>query len=90
MEVARDMTIEYLKTRKQFGVVIGKFQALQHRMATVLLEIEQARSSVINAAGRFDGSRVEREMAVSPPRRSPARSAVWSRKRPSRCMAASP
>ena len=65
MEVARDMTIEYLKTRKQFGVVIGKFQALQHRMATVLLEIEQARSSVINAAGRFDGSRVEREMAVS-------------------------
>lgn len=65
MEVARDMTIEYLKTRKQFGVVIGKFQALQHRMATVLLEIEQARSSVINAAGRFDGSRIEREMAVS-------------------------
>ena len=65
MEVARDMTIEYLKTRKQFGVVIGKFQALQHRMATVLLEIEQARSSVINAAGRFDGSRVAREMAVS-------------------------
>lgn len=65
MEVARDMTIEYLKTRKQFGIVIGKFQALQHRMATVLLEIEQARSSVINAAGRFDGARVEREKAVS-------------------------
>lgn len=65
MEVCRDMTIEYLQTRKQFGVAIGKFQALQHRMATVLTEIEQARSAVINAAGRLDLDRVEREKAVS-------------------------
>ncbi len=65
MEVCRDMTIEYLKTRKQFGVEIGRFQALQHRMATVLLEIEQARSALINAAGRFDGDRLTREKAVS-------------------------
>jgi alkylation response protein AidB-like acyl-CoA dehydrogenase len=65
MEVCRDTTIEYLRTRKQFGVPIGKFQALQHRMATVILEIEQARSSVINAAGAMAGSRMERERAVS-------------------------
>lgn len=54
MEVAKAMTIEYLRTRKQFGVPIGKFQALQHRIATVLLEVEQARSAVINAADAFD------------------------------------
>ncbi|MCO6188321.1 acyl-CoA dehydrogenase family protein [Rhizobium sp. L1K21] len=65
MEVCRDMTIDYLKTRKQFGVEIGRFQALQHRMATVLLEIEQARSAVINAAGHFNENRVARERAVS-------------------------
>ncbi len=54
MEIARDATIEYLRTRKQFGVPIGKFQALQHRIATVLMEVEQARSAVINAADAFD------------------------------------
>ena len=55
MEVAKDATLEYLRTRVQFGVPIGKFQALQHRMATLLLEIEQARSAVINAATAYDG-----------------------------------
>ncbi|GGB31109.1 acyl-CoA dehydrogenase [Sphingomonas metalli] len=54
MDVARDMTIDYLRTRRQFGVPIGKFQALQHRIATVLMEVEQARSAVINAADAFD------------------------------------
>lgn len=54
MEVLRDQTLEYLRTRKQFGIPIGKFQALQHRMATVALEIEQARSAAINAAANFD------------------------------------
>ena len=54
MEVIRDATIEYLRTRVQFGEPIGRNQALQHRMATVLLEIEQARSAVINAAAALD------------------------------------
>lgn len=53
MEIVKVATIDYLRTRKQFGVPIGKFQALQHRIATVLLEIEQARSAVINAADAF-------------------------------------
>jgi alkylation response protein AidB-like acyl-CoA dehydrogenase len=65
MDVAKEHTLEYLRTRKQFGVAIGSFQALQHRMADLLLEIEQARSAVINAAAAFGASRVERERALS-------------------------
>ena len=66
MEVCKKATIEYLQTRKQFGKVIGSFQALQHRMATVLLEVEQARSAVINAASALDGDdRIARERALS-------------------------
>ncbi len=66
MDVARQATLEYLQTRKQFGVPIGSFQALQHRMADVLLEIEQARSAVINAAAALDSSdRIVREKALS-------------------------
>jgi alkylation response protein AidB-like acyl-CoA dehydrogenase len=65
MDVAKDHTLDYLRTRKQFGVPIGSFQALQHRMADLLLEIEQARSAVINAAAALDGERRVRERAVS-------------------------
>ncbi|MCP3719678.1 acyl-CoA dehydrogenase family protein [Paraburkholderia sp. CNPSo 3281] len=65
MDIARDFTLEYLRTRKQFGILIGSFQALQHRMADVLLEIEQARSAVINAAAAIDAPRAPRERALS-------------------------
>ena len=65
MEIAKDLTIEYMHTRKQFGVPIGKFQALQHRMADVLIEIEQMRSAVINAAGNLASERLLREREVS-------------------------
>ena len=65
MDVAKEHTLEYLRTRKQFGVAIGSFQALQHRMADLLLEIEQARSAVINAAAAFGAARVERERVLS-------------------------
>jgi alkylation response protein AidB-like acyl-CoA dehydrogenase len=66
MEAAKAATLEYLRTRKQFGILIGSFQALQHRMADLLLEIEQARSAVINAAAAIDtGDRVTRERALS-------------------------
>lgn len=65
MEVAKKDTLEYLQTRKQFGVPIGSFQALQHRMADLLLEVEQARSAVINAAAAMDGERLARERALS-------------------------
>jgi pimeloyl-CoA dehydrogenase small subunit len=44
MAAMHEMTVEYLKTRKQFGVPIGSFQALQHRAAEMLIALEQARS----------------------------------------------
>jgi len=56
MDVAKQSTLEYLQTRKQFGVAIGTFQALQHRMADLLLEVEQMRSAVINAADAIDNA----------------------------------
>ncbi|WP_323122631.1 acyl-CoA dehydrogenase family protein [Burkholderia alba] len=65
MDVAKAHTLDYLRTRRQFGVPIGSFQALQHRMADVLLEIEQARSAVINAAARLDADRLTRERALA-------------------------
>lgn len=65
VEIAKDLTVEYMHNRKQFGVPIGKFQALQHRMADVLIEIEQLRSAVVNAAGHLDDRRTSREWHVS-------------------------
>jgi alkylation response protein AidB-like acyl-CoA dehydrogenase len=65
MEAAKAATLDYLRTRKQFGAPIGRFQALQHRMADLLLEIEQARSAVINAAAALDADRITRERALS-------------------------
>jgi len=64
MEKIKELTLDYLKTRKQFGVPIGKFQALQHRMAQLLVEIEQARSSVVNATINFVDSN-ERSSVIS-------------------------
>ena len=65
MEVAKDQTVEYMHTRKQFGVPIGKFQVLQHRMADVLIELEQMRSAVINASSRVDDEGTARDKYVS-------------------------
>jgi alkylation response protein AidB-like acyl-CoA dehydrogenase len=65
METIKDVTLEYLRTRKQFGTEIGRFQALQHRMAQMLLEIEQARSAVINAAAAMDRPQAERDLMLS-------------------------
>jgi acyl-CoA dehydrogenase len=48
---AFDMTLEYLRSREQFGVPIGSFQALQHRAAKMFVELELARSAVILAHG---------------------------------------
>ncbi|MEQ8815408.1 MAG: acyl-CoA dehydrogenase [Thalassobaculum sp.] len=65
MEVACEVTLDYLKTRKQFGRPIGSFQALQHRMVDMRTELEQARSMAILAAAKLSAGRVERERTVS-------------------------
>jgi len=65
IETVKEMTLDYLRTRTQFGVPIGKFQALQHRMADVAIEIEMARSAVINLAGHVKATPLERDRQVS-------------------------
>ena len=56
MKFACDTTLEYLKTRKQFGVPIGTFQALQHRMVDMYIAHEQARSMACLACSKIDSS----------------------------------
>ena len=67
LETLLQKTVEYSKTRKQFGTVIGTFQALQHRMADMFIECQLARSIVVMAAMKLDGSagRTEKTKAVS-------------------------
>jgi alkylation response protein AidB-like acyl-CoA dehydrogenase len=63
MKQANDATLEYLKTRKQFGVPIGTFQALQHRMVDMVIAAEQARSMAYLACAKVDGEKDARERA---------------------------
>jgi alkylation response protein AidB-like acyl-CoA dehydrogenase len=67
MKFACDTTLEYLKTRKQFGVPIGTFQALQHRIVDLYISQEQARSMACLACSKVDGSEspADRARAVS-------------------------
>ncbi len=65
MQAATELTKEYLMTRKQFGRPIGSFQALAHRMSDLLIELEQARSAVINAAGHLETDAPVRDMQIA-------------------------
>jgi alkylation response protein AidB-like acyl-CoA dehydrogenase len=61
-----EATLNYLKTRKQFGVAIGTFQALKHKMADMLIAAEQSRSMAIIAAVHADSQdAADRHRAVS-------------------------
>jgi alkylation response protein AidB-like acyl-CoA dehydrogenase len=62
---AAAMTNDYLKQRKQFGRVIGEFQALQHRAAHLFSEIEIARAAAMKAAQLFDSGDDRSELMVS-------------------------
>jgi alkylation response protein AidB-like acyl-CoA dehydrogenase len=65
MDALKTATLDYLRTRIQFGTPIGTNQALQHRMANLLVDIEQARSAVINAAAAVGGDGTDRERALA-------------------------
>ncbi|MBU2956906.1 acyl-CoA dehydrogenase [Paracoccus sp. 1_MG-2023] len=54
IEAAVDLTLDYLRTRKQFGRALFDFQALAHRAAELTVEREQARSAVVNLAAHLD------------------------------------
>jgi len=66
MDALLAQTVEYLKTRQQFGGPIGRFQALQHRCAEMLMALEQARSMAIYAAlMRSEPDAAERSKALA-------------------------
>ena len=66
MEALNAATLEYIRTRQQFGVPIGKFQVLQHRMADMFMQLEQARSMTMLAAVKVASADVaERRRVVS-------------------------
>jgi len=63
---ANEATLEYLKTRRQFGVPIGSFQALQHRMVEMMISYEQARSMAYLACVKIDSAEAaERRHVIS-------------------------
>lgn len=63
MQAAFEMTNEYLKTRTQFGVPIGSFQALKHRAAKMYIELELSRSAVMGAHRALDENRDDKTIA---------------------------
>lgn len=59
------ITLEYLRTRKQFGKLIGEFQALQHRAAHLFTELELARAATLGALQALDAGREDADLAAS-------------------------
>ena len=59
------MTVEYSRTRKQFGTPIGKFQVLQHKMVDMFMEAEQSVSMTYMATLKLDEDEVTRKKAAS-------------------------
>ncbi|HVW32432.1 MAG TPA: acyl-CoA dehydrogenase, partial [Acidimicrobiia bacterium] len=61
---ALELSVDYAKERRQFGRPIGSFQAVKHKLADMLIDLENARSAVYNAAWAVDGDRADRALAV--------------------------
>ena len=64
-ERAFELTLDYLKVRQQFGRLIGQFQALQHRAATMYCELQNASAAVLAATKALDENPQEAALAVS-------------------------
>ncbi|MBY4212582.1 acyl-CoA dehydrogenase family protein [Rhodococcus fascians] len=60
-----EMTVAYVKTRNQFGRAIGSFQAVKHRLADLLMEVERARSAARYAAAVYDQDPDEAHLAIA-------------------------
>jgi alkylation response protein AidB-like acyl-CoA dehydrogenase len=65
MQRTLDLTVEYAKTRKQFGKPIGMFQAVQHQCADMYLETESSRSAAYYAAWALEENAPDASVAVS-------------------------
>jgi alkylation response protein AidB-like acyl-CoA dehydrogenase len=65
MEMMLDITVEYMKTRKQFGVAIASFQALRHRVADMKMQLELARSMSYYASLKLNAPYEERRKAMA-------------------------
>jgi len=65
MEMAQEITLDYLRIRKQFGKLIGSFQALQHQAVDMYIRIEAARSLVYQVAANNDADRIDPAMAAA-------------------------
>jgi alkylation response protein AidB-like acyl-CoA dehydrogenase len=65
MDTTLAMTVEYMNTRKQFGVVISTFQALRHRVADVKMQLELARSMSYYAALKMETPALERRACMA-------------------------
>jgi pimeloyl-CoA dehydrogenase small subunit len=65
MRMLQESTVEFSKTRKQFGVPIGKFQALQHRMVDMFMQVEQSASMTLMVTLKLGDSESARKKAAS-------------------------
>src|SRR5262249_24481377 len=65
MERAQEVTLDYLRIRKQFGKLIGSFQALQHQAANIYIRTEAVRSLVFQIAANNDPFRIDPALAVA-------------------------
>ena len=65
MERAQEITLDYLRIRKQFGKLIGSFQALQHQAVEIYIRIEAARSLLYQVAANCDAYRIDSAIAAA-------------------------
>jgi alkylation response protein AidB-like acyl-CoA dehydrogenase len=65
MEKAQEITLDYLRIRRQFGKLIGSFQALQHQAADIYIRVEATRSLVFQIAANNDPFGIDPALAIA-------------------------